>query len=292
MRPRWLLPACLMAWPLGARAKDLVKISPYTGSFDIYASSPTSTGTVIPSSLNATNSATDGYFPAKAAGLNQFTWTAASGSSLSTGTAMSGGNANSVVYLDSSSKTATSTTFGFNGSTVTAPNLVISGTTTLSAQGQQNYYPAGRLFATATSSSTAANTTLTTLYSYTIPANLLNTAGGIVYVRFMGTTAANSNNKNWYLTVGVTTCSFNVNIADNAQPWEFSCAIISGGTNVQELEGQQIVNASSGSTLQVLTKQVSATETSTAGIIVALKAQNGSSSADISLKSGYGIWYP
>lgn len=261
----WFISALLLL-PPATKAADLKKYNPQVlGGFDIYASSPVTSNTVIPASLQASNSPSSGQVPTKGTG-DYFTWASA-------------GAGDAIL--------ASTQTF-------TGANTFTSTVTLTDLNSQATYRPAGRLFVVQHSSMTTdSGTSVKTFYTYSLPANLLNTSSSTVHVEFFGGTAANSNNKSLFLTVGTSTCATVSSLGINNGGWRLSCEIISNGINSQTMWGLNLVKATSGSTVQVVPSTMTATQTTTSTLDVSIKGQQGATpSGDIVFSGGSGYFWP
>lgn len=103
------------------------------------------------------------------------------------------------------------------------------------------YNPSGVAYATGVSTGTAANTTETTLASYTLPANALNANGKGVRIKAWGTCGATANNKTMKLYFGAAVITTPV-AATNAKNWFLDMLVIKNGDDTQSIIGQGVVD--------------------------------------------------
>ena len=96
------------------------------------------------------------------------------------------------------------------------------------------YSPFGTLAALGTSIASGTSTTTQALYTYTVPAGLLNAAGQGLLVEFWGTSAANTTNKTALATFGTQLLVTTGSTAINNVSWHLTGTLI--GVNVSALE--------------------------------------------------------
>lgn len=130
--------------------------------------------------------------------------------------------------------------------------------------GTQTFLPEGMIAATGTAVSTAANTTETDGFTYTLPANSLSANNKAVRLKVWGTTGATANNKTVKLYLGATQIYTTGAVAANAKPWHLELIIIRTGVGTQTV----IVNGQFNAT------PVAAVTTATADETTALVIKN------------------
>jgi hypothetical protein len=155
---------------------------------------------------------------------------------------------------------------------------------TSSATGQRlvNGVTSKEVYRDTGSAGTGANTTATTLMSYTIPASTLK-PGQKVRVRAYGTTAANANSKTFELVFGSAQIAVHVGTF-NALAWNISGEVLITGASTQECRGQCLVNG------QALTStQGGSNVTDTSTILVQFRGTNGTASANDIVCNGFTV---
>jgi hypothetical protein len=134
----------------------------------------------------------------------------------------------------------------------------------------------GVLSVNTTQAATAANTTETDLWTYTLPANALDQDGKAIRVTTWGTTAATANTKRMRLYVGSTLVADNGATAANNLSWRHTVLIIRTGAaaqvNLGEYQIQNTVSATAG--------HVASTADTTAAITIKLSGTNGTAAAN------------
>jgi hypothetical protein len=145
---------------------------------------------------------------------------------------------------------------------------------TVNATGQRivNGMTSKQVSRSTTPASTGANTTPTTLQSYSIPASTLK-PGQTVKLEAYGTFAANANNKTIELVFGSQQVSVHIGTFNNIA-WFARGEILVTGASTQSWNGNVFVNG------QALTStQGTSSVTDTSAILVQLRATNGTASA-------------
>jgi len=126
----------------------------------------------------------------------------------------------------------------------------------------------------ATHAATIADTNLTTLVTYSLPANTLNTDGQSLRLTAWGQNAANGNTKNYFLTFGGDTVASR-GTSNSGTGWRLEAVLTRVGANSYDYSGLSIDGTSMTAGVPA-----NASETMTAAIVIAVKALNGSASAD------------
>ncbi len=150
---------------------------------------------------------------------------------------------------------------------------------------------ASRAYTSATGPATGANTTETTLDSYTVPANLLSTDGDCLRIFVWGSTGANGNNKTMRIRFGTgSPPPVPVTLgpgAFNNQNWGFELVMVRVSSTETEIGGYTIVNA-----LFPLTSPQGSLDFTVVNTLL-ITGQNGSSVAnDIRLRGFRVTWEP
>ena len=155
---------------------------------------------------------------------------------------------------------------------------------TVNATGQRivNGVTSKQVYRDSGSPATAANTTATTLMSYSIPANTLK-PGQTVKIKAYGTFAANANNKTIELVFGTQQVAVHVGTF-NGVAWIATADILITGANAQEWNGNVLVNGQALTS----TQGVSAV-TDTAAILAQLRATNGVATAGDIVCNGFTV---
>lgn len=129
-----------------------------------------------------------------------------------------------------------------------------------------------------TQAATGANTTDTTLFTYTLPANALDADGRVIKFTAWGSFAANGNTKTVRLkfngAAGSSIMAFSG--TPNNQNWVLQGTVIRTGSNAQDFFGTSVLGPTAATNATFGT----ATVTDNAAIDLAVTAQNGSSSAN------------
>lgn len=136
----------------------------------------------------------------------------------------------------------------------------------------------GLLTFDSTQAATGANTTDTTLYTYTLPANVLDLDGRLLRVVAYGSLGATSNTKTvrlkWNGTSGTTVVSFVG--TNNASKWMIIGYVLRTGSNTQDVFGYLPMG---GASQDIGPNNATATATDSAAIVLAITAQNGVAAA-------------
>jgi hypothetical protein len=89
-------------------------------------------------------------------------------------------------------------------------------------------------------------TALQTLYTYTLPANVLNTVGQSLHIQAEAVVAANANNKNWQITFGATTLYSTAAVAFNNVNIRIDCNLFLTAASAQKSLCQTIATTAAG----------------------------------------------
>ncbi len=134
---------------------------------------------------------------------------------------------------------------------------------------------------------TGANTTETTLASKSLPAVFFFNIGDALQINTWGTFAANANNKTIKLTFGGTTICDSTALAINGGSWRMDAIVADdAGNNSQTCSVNMTITDGSGATTHK-TVTTATTETVSGALIVAMKATNGTSSANDIVLNGW-----
>lgn len=151
--------------------------------------------------------------------------------------------------------------------------------------------PCGIIATVLASSATSAAASEQTLYSYTLPANILTSAGSSIRASFWGSTAANTNLKNHRIKFGATEVITSGNVAANAVEWRINATITKvTAANTQSALGEWLSSASAA--LPPTLNASAPGETTSGTVLLLMTAQNGSASADSTLLGGYVEYCP
>jgi hypothetical protein len=134
----------------------------------------------------------------------------------------------------------------------------------------------GVLTTTTASAGTAADTNETDLWTYSLPANVLNANGKTVRITAFGTLAANANSKTPRLYFGGTLVAFNTVLSNN-QGWRLTADVVRTGASAQLASGLYAGGAGNGFLANL---PVTPAASTTAAITIKVTGQNGTASAN------------
>lgn len=136
-----------------------------------------------------------------------------------------------------------------------------------------------------TQTATAANcgTSETDIFTYTLPASVLNANGRGVRVITWGTTSANANNKQLRLYFGGTVISDSAAAAYNAQNWKFTADVMRTGSNTQT-SSTHLTLAQAGTGNIEWQQDTNLTKTDTGTLIIKLTGDCPSNATDVTAK--------
>jgi hypothetical protein len=203
-------------------------------------------------------------------------------------------------------------TVQFNGSTL--PGLGGAGTfTTITASGlvTQNggevalqTAPSGvtatlksgplRLFHNLTDQATTG-LVLQTLYTYTLPANVLNTVGQSLHIQAEAVVAANANNKNWQITFGATTLYSTAAVAFNNVNIRIDCNLFMTGAATQKSLCQAIATTAAGGvslTVNAGSLLTTPAETLSGPVVINFQATTPTSAGDLTARYAFVDLWP
>ncbi len=173
------------------------------------------------------------------------------------------------------------------GTATPGANLHVVGTAQFQAgSGTANYAPSGVLTVNTTSAQTAADTTETTLWTYTLPANTLNTNGKILRITVFGNYGSNNNCKTLRLYFGSAQIDGTGDRCGNTSGngWEVVGHVIRSGSNTQIATSKDFYSSTSVHT----SPTTAATETDSGPITISFSAQNSTASAgDVVFKGAF-----
>lgn len=132
----------------------------------------------------------------------------------------------------------------------------------------------GKATAQLTQVATIANTSETTLQTYSFPANAFNATGQSVRAKAWGSFAANANNKTVKLYFGSSSFVNSGAVAGNNVKWVIEGTVHRTGSSTQKSNGHFVHGVS-----EVGIQNNSLTETDTAAITIKVTGQNGTASA-------------
>jgi hypothetical protein len=170
----------------------------------------------------------------------------------------------------------------FGGTTSPFPALVRS-TTDLQvarADGTIAKTLGGVLTVNTTQTATAANTTETDLWTYSLPANALSADGKGVRITVFGTTAATANTKNIRLYFGSTVLESGGALALNGNAWRVVAEVYRTGASAQLASALATVSINDGSTGTARTRLTTPAETLSGAITIKVTGQNGTAAAN------------
>lgn len=167
------------------------------------------------------------------------------------------------------------------GNTFSAANTFSHGDNTFKAGAStETHKSAGIINVDSTQAATGANTTDTTLFTYTLPANALNANGRTIRFTAWGTFGATANNKTVRLESGGISGDAIVAIttAANAKAWLLQGLIIRTGSSTQDLVGwaQTDLTVANSDGVDVGT----GTQTDSGAIDLVVTSQNGTAAAN------------
>lgn len=173
--------------------------------------------------------------------------------------------------------TATDTVMGLGAvQTVTGAKTYNKDTATFTAgNGTSTFKPSGLITAQLTPQSTGANTTLTTLQTFTLPANTLDAVGRGIRVKAWGTFGADANGKTITITFGGTTIYNSTTVTANGGGWIIWGDIFKTASNAQTFYFTSILSNSLSNT-SVATSSITDTNT----IVVSVTGQNSIATAN------------
>lgn len=183
-------------------------------------------------------------------------------------------------------------TLNADGNTTLGGTLAVTGTTTLTGAvtlsagdstvkigaSTETAKLGGIINTDSVSAATIANTSATTLFSYTLPANAMDVDGRVLRFTAWGGFAANGNTKTvtlkWNGASGTSIMSYSA--APNNQNWVLQGTVIRTGSSTQDFFGISIL----GPTAATNATYGTATATDTAAITLHVTAQNGTAAAN------------
>lgn len=169
---------------------------------------------------------------------------------------------------------ATDTLVG-KATTDTLTNKTLTDSLHNAGTGTETFRADGIINVDTTAGSTAANTTETTLITYSLPANSLDANGKGVRIRVTGQTANNANTKTVRLYFGTTVLFSNdITTAPNNQSWEFDAVVIRTSATTQKCISRGTVGVAPQTTTYT-----GAGETLTSGVTIKVTGQNGTAMA-------------
>jgi hypothetical protein len=139
--------------------------------------------------------------------------------------------------------------------------------------GGESYTPSGVIHTDVTQAATAANQTLTTLATFTLPANSLAANGQVLRITAWGQNGANGNTKNYFLGLGGDTIVSRATTG-NAVGWMMQAIIVRTASDTYDATGWSSVGGSMANNVPA-----AGSEDFTGALTITLKAQNGTASA-------------
>jgi hypothetical protein len=138
----------------------------------------------------------------------------------------------------------------------------------------------GTLDVSTTTSQTAADTNLTTLYSFTLAPNTLTAAGQGVEISAWGAFGATANTKNEFISFGGTTI-YNRSSTGNAVGWHITSRVIRITATSEAYMGDSDLGGTAFAMVPA-----TASEDLTTGLVIAMKSQNGTAAAGDTVFNG------
>lgn len=131
------------------------------------------------------------------------------------------------------------------------------------------------------SSACSATDSSAPMYSYTLPANVLDVVGKGVFVHVGGIFGATANNKSMILRFGGVNVLGNNTVATNAGAWSLDLRVWKTGSNTQYEMGQFTESPGSGSAGTTRLTQTNGSRTDTAAIVVDVLMTCPTANADL-----------
>jgi hypothetical protein len=149
--------------------------------------------------------------------------------------------------------------------------------------GTGSIIPAGKLHSDVTQAATGANTDLTTLATYTLPANTLNRDGMAIRILAFGKTGETGNTKNFFITLGGDTVLSRSSSGNNVGWWA-EAIIVRTGSGTYDYTG----NSTFGTSASAATP-AAASEDFTTALTITVKGLNGTAAAGDCVLDGWVI---
>lgn len=133
-----------------------------------------------------------------------------------------------------------------------------------------------------------------TLYTYTLPANVLNTVGQSLHIQAEATIAANANNKRWNITFGATTISDSTLAAFNNVLIRIDCNVFLTGAATQKSMCQLISPTATGisTTINAVGTVTTPAENAAAPIVINFQGTTPTANGDLTARYAFVDLYP
>ena len=160
--------------------------------------------------------------------------------------------------------------------TDTLTNKTLTDPVVNAGTGSETFYPTGPIVIDLGNVGTAANTTETTLKTYSLPANTLSSNDMYVDIEAWGSTASNANTKTIRLYFGGTTLGANnITTAPNGLGWMYRARVYRTGAATQIAVGNYHVGPNNNDVITA-----SPTETLSGAVVIKCTGTNGTASAN------------